>query len=375
MQPMKNIINETKSHYSIEDVINILGLKQGENQKYYTPKGERTASVMIYPNSNSFFDFSEGKGGDQLEFYKHYTGCSLSEVIKLFNNSSGINNINSGKLIDKRKKDRYTFLSNYEHDFFEERAAIIEHEGRIKKCKAEDFAYKNILQQRKEIQNTIFETLYNFEKNGIDTEIYKYLREERCLTDSTINEFKLFSLNNPLQTSKFLRDSFNEYELKISGLFSGNKFLFLHHPIIIPYIENSRIVFLRARAINNNTTYPKYLFPRNVSRTLTSKRFFNKDVLKNELFDVVLCEGEFDAILANQYGYSAIGIPGVHNFPIGQSNLLKGKNVYFFFDADKAGQKAVEDISSQINSITNSIKNWILPTPIKDLTEYKYVTS
>lgn len=59
--------------------------KQGKNYIY---PGERTASIKIYPESNSFFDFGRSVGGDCIKLWSHVKGCdswtALNEVRETF---------------------------------------------------------------------------------------------------------------------------------------------------------------------------------------------------------------------------------------------------------------------------------------------------
>lgn len=99
------------------------------------------------------------------------------------------------------------------------------------------------------------------------------------------------------------------------------------------------------------------------------KRFYNLDLLKTKPKEILITEGEFDCIIANHFGYSALGIAGVSSFPDKQRELLNDKDVYLLFDSDEPGQKAADDIGLKISDYANKIVKWEIEN-FKDLTEY-----
>ena len=51
---------------------------------------EKTPSFSIRPNTNCFFDFSTGQGGNLLEFIKLYDHCSVHEAVEKLKAYAGI---------------------------------------------------------------------------------------------------------------------------------------------------------------------------------------------------------------------------------------------------------------------------------------------
>ena len=94
----------------------------------------------------------------------------------------------------------------------------------------------------------IYHALENF-CNGLDEDSIRYLTgTKRGLIEKTIKHFRLFSINNLKDTIDFLFENFTSDELKASGLLNEKgKFVFSNHKIIIPYITNDDIVYLRGR--------------------------------------------------------------------------------------------------------------------------------
>lgn len=54
----------------------------------YVFPGERTGSIKLYPDSNTFYDFGRGIGGDVVRLWSHIKECdswtALQEIRKMF---------------------------------------------------------------------------------------------------------------------------------------------------------------------------------------------------------------------------------------------------------------------------------------------------
>lgn len=77
----------------IEDVaLHLLGKPERGMFRY---PGERTASLKIYPVTNSFYDFGRGIGGDCVRLWSHVKKCdnwtALQEVAVVFGVSATLN--------------------------------------------------------------------------------------------------------------------------------------------------------------------------------------------------------------------------------------------------------------------------------------------
>lgn len=360
-------IERLKNHFSIKDILFILGIPTTKNIK--TPlKNEKNPSLRIYYDTNTFCDYSASVSGDQLELYAYLRQIPKSMAIEEL-----VKRIQPVKKMPRKLESEFKFLAQLERDLFEERASIMEYEGNAMKCVAEKLSYESIYNYRREIQKSIFQALYEFELNDIDDTIVKYLIVDRKMSETSISKFKLFTIKNPRNTIQYLRDKFSDYELLVSGLFVADHFIFKKHRLIIPYVERGMIRYIRARYFDkdhNNGKYPKYKSVGNVSRTLEGKRFYNVDVLDNHISEILLLEGEFDTIIASQFGYPAIGIPGVSSFPEKQIELLQNLDVCILFDNDDPGKKTAIKVAQILTETARSIKKWKLPQSYKDLTEY-----
>jgi len=78
---------------------------------------------------------------------------------------------------------------------------------------------------------------------------------------------------------------------------------------------------------------------------------------------VVLCEGEMDAILADQYGFPAIsGTAGAGTWHVEWSEEFKGKKVFICYDRDTTGDKGAKMVAEHLEPFADSI--WIVKNPL-----------
>lgn len=91
---------------NIEAVANLLLQKQG---RMYMYPGERTGSVKLYPDSNTFYDFGRGCGGDCVKLWSHIKGCdswtALQEIRGMFG-LDALDRANSRDLIRQQELAR-----------------------------------------------------------------------------------------------------------------------------------------------------------------------------------------------------------------------------------------------------------------------------
>ena len=71
---------------SMSDVIEEIvgqGRREGGCLKFRSPfrANERTPSFAVYPSTNTWFDWGMGVGGDVIEFFRKWLGCSYKEAL------------------------------------------------------------------------------------------------------------------------------------------------------------------------------------------------------------------------------------------------------------------------------------------------------
>lgn len=376
-----NAIEEIKSRVNISDLLARLGIavdKRGYTYSIYN-KGERSPSLKVNPNKNSYRCFSAGVGGDVIRFYCDYFGVSVATAIKELKEMFSIGTVGNHKETVQRIEApiktipaaKYELLTESEKETFEERAAIIEHEGKLDKIDAEKLAMEFIIKLRDETRSNIYEAMFNYCVKDFNLKTLNYLlSDKRKLHSDSIERFRLFGIKSVSNTISFLKDNFNEDELKISGLFS-NKGFFIpsFHRVAIPYLKNGLITYLRFRYFDKQgNDVPLGNFGKYIGVSgLSSRRLFNEDVLKTLPYnsDIFICEGEFDTIKLSEINCNAVGVAGVGNFPNNAVQLLSSYNIFLVFDNDTAGEKGVADVSGLFNKPVKQvlIKNF------KDVTE------
>lgn len=77
---MRKDFETVAKQVSIESVAKYLGLQK--DGKLYKYPDERTGSIKLYPESNSFFDFGRSIGGDSVKLWSHVRGCDSWTALK-----------------------------------------------------------------------------------------------------------------------------------------------------------------------------------------------------------------------------------------------------------------------------------------------------
>ncbi len=361
-----DLIDEIKSKIKIMDLAVEYGLEPGRNDFIFSIyKKENNRSLKIYPETNSFYCFSSGRGGDVINFYADYWRTDIKTAVKELAAKAGISNTvqNFNRPLPSRIKKNFSSaripLFENEMEFFEERAAIMEFYEGLTRTEAEIKAIKEVMCKRQEIQMLVYDSLERF-CYGVNDETFDYLTgKDRNLKPETIKKFKLFSIKDIKQVRDYLGDSFTEYDLVISGLINkSGYFVFTNHKLIIPYLENGKIIYIRGRRTGRDENISKYISPYNFAGNLTLKRFYNSDALRRIRSGEALfvCEGEFDTMIMEQTGARAIGIPGVTNIPSDKIDLIRNHNIYAAFDNDEAGRAAQNKFVRLLNKPVKAIK-------------------
>lgn len=210
-------------------------------------------------------------------------------------------------------------------------------------------------------------------------EVLKYLKgSERMLTLETIIEQKIGYASDELVQDvatgqekwvpsralyHHLRDmGYSAEDIIATGLVTENRKKqlvdSLSGMVTIPYMVAGNIVAIRGRAwpYDSNSKRPKY-------KTCggSKARLFNSDVTWHH-DEVVVTEGEFDALILQQMGYPAVGVPGANTWQDGWDAYLKDKRrIWLVFDRDPAGetgtQKMMERFGTKARRIALSPEN------------------
>jgi DNA primase len=357
------LIDEIKNRLNIIELAKAEGLqlKKQSKRAYKTTccfHNEKNASLTFYSDTNTFNCFACQAHGDAINFYAKRNNLTNKEAIKQLAKQLGLQNtlkrVESEDLKELGIKQGLTSLKDHLKGI----------EGQLKR--------------HQPTPDPIYKALQEFSR-GLDQESRDYLKgATRGLTDETIKQFGIFSIKDYKKAREFLLSKFKLETLKDLVLFdSKNRFSFTRHKIIIPIIEDGKIIALRGRffykgftdpdIFKTTFTYGKYQSTKGVEKVL-----FNGDILKTlkKAERVYLCEGEFDTIILEQYGKHAVGVLGVSNYNESLIKRLNDFDLVIAFDNDERGRQEALKISNIFYKQTGrEVIREQLPEGIKDITE------
>lgn len=380
------IISEVKK-IPIDTVFNDLkSCGSGRLYKCVNPKHtDRTPSLSVNRLDNYFKCFGCGISGDVINLYEIIYNLDFIDAVTQLANDY---NINYNKKTSNMKSEannvpnKFEFLCKYDEYLFSERAGIYEFESNYNRSDAEILAMKFVKAERLERNKIIFQEFYNYCTNkfnhGIDESILIYLIDKRKLSDVVIRDNKIFSLCNYKEVNDYMKSKFDIEELRGSGLYKENDLIFkTSHRLIIPYLENGKIIYLRGRYFNSNsnteTDRLKYFGLRSDVTNLNSiKRFYNSDII-NRLqpgSKIFICEGELDCLMLQTIGFNSVAIPGVTSFPETELESLLDFDIIICFDNDEPGKQATQKLTNLFYTFGKVVSSIDLPVGIKDCSDY-----
>ena len=363
------LIDNIKSRINIIELAKSEGLQLKKQSKriYKTTccfHNERKASLTFYADTNTFNCFACQANGDAINFYAKRHDLSNKEAIKQLAGKLGLQTSFKGL---KRA----------------ERAVLIALSGRQGFTSLKD-QLKGVEKRFKRIErqaDDIYRALQEF-CGGIDQETETYLTSQsRGLTAETIAKFGIFSIKDYKKTKEFLLSRFSLERLReIALIDSKNRFSFTKNKIVIPVIEDGKIVAIRGRYFSRGISDPDILshktfsYPKYKSTAGVADRLFNCDILKTlkKGERVYLAEGEFDTMILDQHGYNAIGVLGVSNYGEDTIKRLNDFDLQICFDNDEQGKKEADKVARIFNRQTGRIAYFetaIRDAGVKDITE------
>lgn len=401
---MDDIIEQIKRQVNIVDIARRAGYEPNRSD-FITSiyHDEKTPSLKLYPESNSFCDFSASlRGGSIIDFYMDLHGVDLKTAIDELAEIAGISrekNANRGervrqypkvKFIDAFDRTVISAMNEDELEMFWTKIGLqtsipndyefeLTDKRRAKIKRLQNQALKSVQKMRMRNNASIFSELYSYcKKDGMSERAYNYLVFERRLSEELLNKFKIFEIKNYHKVNQHMKKQFNLDDLKRSGLFNekGN-LIFAFHRIIIPYLFKGMPVYLRGRYFDNDGKteaegYSKYIGIGNDAVDVNSaKRFYNVDVITEALQaeTIYITEGEFDAIAIEQLRFNAIAIPGAGNIP--PENWLRALqpfNIVVCVDNDRAGSELQVKLEKEFERL--EINYAIKELPNKDVNEF-----
>lgn len=190
-------------------------------------------------------------------------------------------------------------------------------------------------------------------------EAINYLRQKRGLSAVTIGKYRLGWA--PRDLVDLLLKKWTIGDIRNAGLMNEENYPLFWDRIVIPYFSRDMVVTVRGKQIDGNMIQAKN----------TSIHLFGADNLRGH-GEVVICEGEMDAMFLDQLGYASCAVPGALNF---QEHWVtwfeEAKRAYVALDADEAGFKGGAKILGMLGRKARLVE---FPVPggakSTDVTEY-----
>ncbi|GAA4401393.1 hypothetical protein GCM10023187_15540 [Nibrella viscosa] len=336
---------------SIVQVANDLGYQLQFNRKILCPfHDEKTASLVLYPQTNTFYCFGCGKHGDVVGFY---ADISRQEYRTAMHELAA------------------NYLPGYQIGGYKRKGVRKVTPERVKahkKLTAPDSGAYVYREYHSDIYEEFQRICEQQPGNQIGQDALDYL-QSRGFTQEVLQTFRIFVVTDYETVHAHLRNTFNLLDLQESGLYNerGN-LIFYRHPIIIPYFKRGRIVFLQARVIGSPTdNISRYQFLSGVPVEL-----FNQDILPRlgPKHTVFVTEGAFDCMTLAQHGYHAVSLGSATMFKREWAKLFKRVEVCFYFDNDEAGKKAALEFSETFAQYGISTRIGAVPEGFKDVNDY-----
>ena len=305
-----SFIQELLSKNDIESVASsyVAFKRRGRNLVGLCPfHGEKTASFNLYPETNSFYCFGCGAGGDVITFIKRIENLDYIDAVKFLADRSGL------KMPEqKNENDQVSRL-------------------RLR-----------ILEANREAARIFHATLYRPE-GKVALDYY----HSRGYSDATIKHFGLgFAPQSWDYLLKALRaKGFNDEELVAAFLAAkgrnGGTYDVFRNRVMIPIIDiRGNVVAFGGRVLDDSK--PKYINTEGTLAFSKSRNLFALNFAKNAGRELNLCEGYMDVIAMHQAGFTNTVAALGTSFPEEQMQLIAryADRINLIFDADSAGQKA-----------------------------------
>ena len=268
---------------------------------------EKSPSFYVYPDTQSFYCFGCGAGGDAITFAKKINSIDYPEAVKMLAARAGM---------PEPQEDDKT--------------------GRMR---------SRILSMNKEAARFFHACLNSTVEEARQARAYW---RRRGLDDKTIVRFGLgYAPNDGQALYQFLRDKgYNQQELDASGLFkrspSGRIYCLFWKRVMTPIFDlRGNIIAFGGRVLDDSK--PKYV---NSPETLVyhkSDTVFALQIAKRSASRrFVLCEGYMDVISMQQAGIDTAVCACGTALTLDQVRLISeyADEVILSYDSDEAGQKA-----------------------------------
>ena len=313
----ESFIEELKKKVNILDVVSnyVKLIRRGRSYLAICPfHAEKTASFNIYPDSNSFYCFGCGIGGDIITFIEKAENLNYIDSLKFLAEIAGISlNLDSETLKKEQEK------------------------ANIK---------RRILEINRESANFFYKTLWNGSSES--NMALDYLKKRKFFKKTLITFGIGYAPENRQLLLEYLKSKgFSGKEIVSANLaYINNKGLKtsrFYSRIIFPIIDPKGNVIAFGGRVLRKGVNPKYL---NTSDTLVFKKSMNlfslNFVKKEKPKSVILVEGYMDTIALYQSGFKNVLASLGTSLTEYQAKIISSlvNEVVICYDSDAAGEKA-----------------------------------
>ena len=289
---------------------------------------EKTPSFTVYPETQSYYCFGCGNGGDVITFIRNIENLDYMEAVKLLADRHGVSMPQDGYDSGLSKKRIEMYGANREAARFFH-AKLYSPEGR----------------------------------QGLE---YFY---SRGLTDDTIRHFGLgyapdswHDLENYLVSKGYSQQLLYEANILRSTVKNGKRYYYdaFKNRAMFPVIDlRGNVIAFSGRRIHDADSDRKYV---NTSDTLVYKKGSNLFALnfakKSKSDSIILCEGNLDVISLHQAGFTN-AVAGLGTaLTEEQAHLLShyAGEIFICYDSDEAGQKATRKAINILGKTTLKVR-------------------
>lgn len=325
----EEFLTELKMRCDIEQTISMyVPLKRrGKNLVGLCPfHNEKTPSFTVYPDSQSFYCFGCGAGGEVIGFIRRAENLDFYEAVKYLADKAGLVMPSEGVDNSMAEKRRRTYEINKEAARFFN-SCLFSEEGK------EGLEYYKSRGMKK---STITRFGLGFAPNSWDS-LLKHMRQKGYSYE------ELYEANLANKSEKDGRVRFYDS---------------FRNRVMVPIIDvRGNVVAFGGRVLDDSK--PKYI---NSSDTLVYKKslgVFGLNFAKNSgEKSLILVEGYMDAITLHQAGFTNVIACLGTAFTGEMAHLLAryAEEIILCYDSDEAGQKATARALGVLNSIGMKVR-------------------
>ena len=345
-----NLKEQLLNQINILDLAKQLGLNPNKDnfiKSIY--KEEKSPSLKLYPQTNTYKCYSTGQGGDIFELYAVTQNLDSKNNFKqILDELAGLYGILEDKpVLNTQKLETLNPKTEY------------------KITKIDGQKYSQIYQKLIEICPVTGDGLAYLVNRGFNPEFLK---------SKLIGYIKK---NDYTRINDILKAKFGQEDLQKSGLFNeSGKFKGYLNSIIIPYLnalkQPENLQFRMLEPLNGQ----KYLFLKNIQKIPYGLDELMDNIDFTISSNIYFTEGVFDCLQIQQIDGNAIALTSAGDSKLISDEHLKEiirthTNLILAFDNDDAGQNLTQEFGKRLFKLgARNILTKPLPQGIKDINEY-----